>query len=75
MKQENDDYLFENIKTTLYESDNPYILVLTFPRNMPKTFVEALHKKFSDFKKEAGIDTPFVILPEGVNLSLIERPK
>lgn len=72
---ENDNYLFENIKTTLYESDNPLLFVLTVPKNMTTKAIEAIHEKFEDFKKKSNIDIPFVILIEGMTLSLIERPK
>lgn len=72
---ENDNYLFENIKTTLYESDNPLLFVLTVPKNMTKKAIEAVHEKFTVFKKQSNIDIPFVILTEGMTLSLIEKPK
>lgn len=72
---ENDNYLFENIKTTLYESDNPLLFVLTVPKNMTTKAIEVVHEKFEDFKKKSNIDIPFIILIEGMTLSLIERPK
>jgi hypothetical protein len=72
---ENDNYGWENIKTSLYESDNPLLFVITVPNYMTKLEIKALSQRFADFKKQAGIDIPFVILHEGVTLSLIEKPK
>ena len=72
---ENDNYGWENIKTSLFESDNPLLFVITIPNWMTKKAVETLSQRFADLKKEANIDIPFVILTEGVTLSLIEKPK